>query len=168
MGKGYKIVVFLWLFWLCGVVFADSGVAVGLQKAWNAGQDGYLMTAGYMLRSEKRDFEYYEGGIVVLPGNRTAVTVNDPGIYSKQHRNSAYGFYGGYFYYLAPIFRPGILIGTTVTDNVTYGSADGDRYYLYSYSDFRMDYYVAFSVQMGMFSVIVSNYGVGGGLNYMF
>jgi hypothetical protein len=49
-----------------------------------------------------------------------------------------------------------------------YGSPDGKDYYLHSYSDFRLDYYAAFCIQSGVFSFVISNYGIGGGLNYMF
>ena len=67
-----------------------------------------------------------------------------------------------------PIFRPGIMLGTTLRDNAIYHSADNDAYYLHSYSEFRFDYYAAFSIQAGIFSFVISNYGIGGGLNYMF
>jgi hypothetical protein len=155
-------------FCLYGVACAGSGVAAGVQKAWGTKDDAYIVTAGYMLRLEKRDFEYYEGGVLVLPGIRSKTMINEAGLYSRQYQNAAYGFYGGYFYYLMPIFRPGILVGTAVSDKVIYNSKDDTEYYLHSYGDFKIDYYIAFSIQAGAFSFTVSNYGIGGGLNYMF
>jgi hypothetical protein len=163
----WRYCVLFVIFGLAGVVSAESGVSVGVQRAWSTVDDRYVITCGYMLKTKNRDFEYYEGGVVALPAGRSGVTVNDFGMYSRRYQNSAYGFYGGYFLYLMPVLRPGILFGTTVRDDVTYASRDGHDYYRYSYSNFRLDYYVALSVQIGFFSVTASNYGIGCGINYM-
>ena len=144
-----------------------GGISLSIQKAWNTESDAYVYSAGYMRRST-RPFQYYEGGVVILPASRSGTLINEPGKYSKHYQNSAFGLYGGYHVYLMPIFRPGIMLGTTLRDNAIYHSADNDTYYLHSYSEFRFDYYAAFSIQAGIFSFVISNYGIGGGLNYMF
>jgi len=164
---------FLWRLSLFVVAFAYSsyaGISLGVQKAWNTKDNDVVLTGGYMLQSSRRSWEYYEGGVVVLPGSRSGVLNRDVGKYSRQYRNSAYGVYGGYYVYLMSIFRPGILVGTTIRDNVVYSSNDAALRgaWIETYSDFNVDYYVAFSVQVGIFSFILSNYGIGGGLNYMF
>jgi len=144
-----------------------NGISVGVQKAWNTESDSYLYSAGYM-RYSSRQFQYYEAGMVILPASRSRALLNELGKYSKHYQNSAWGVYGGYYFYLMPIFRPGVMLGTTLRDNAIYNSQDGKDFYLHSYSDFRLDYYAAFSVQVMIFSFTISNYGIGGGLNYMF
>jgi len=139
--RKYLVFVFF-VICLHGVACA-AGIAVGGQKAWSTEEDAYLATAGYMLRPDKRKFEYYESGVLVFVAPHAGAGIE-----------TAYGFYGGYFYYLMPILRPGVSAGTL--------------YYLHSYGDFRVDYYIALSIQAGAFSFTVSNYGIGGGLNYMF
>jgi len=166
----YKIPNILFVLVFIGSSHAHAGIALGVQKAWNTKESNVVITGGYMLQSSRRDWEYYEGGVVVLPGSRSGLLNSDVGKYSRQYQNSAYGVYGGYYVYLMSILRPGILVGTTIRDNVVYASDDAALRgaWIEAYSDFRFDYYVAFSVQVGLFSFILSNYGIGGGLNYMF
>jgi hypothetical protein len=143
------------------------GITANVQKAWNTQDVSLVYSAGYLIKSPK-DFLYFEGGMVGLPASRSKTTLNEPGKYSKEYQNSAYGIYGGTYFYLMPVFRPGILVGTAIRDNIVLNSHDDNDYYLRSYSEFKLDYYIGFSVQAGIFSFVISNYGIGGGLCYMF
>lgn len=161
--KKFKIILYIFIFhYLC-----SGGVSLSMQKVWNCKKTSFLYSAGFMKQS-KNQFQYYEGGILVLPSIRSKVAINDTFHFSKEYIHSAYGVYGGYYFNLMSLFRPGILIGTTMRSDVVYKSYDNFSYFLNEYKDFRLDYYAAFSIQSGMFSFIISNYGIGGGLCYRF
>jgi len=145
----------------------EAGISACVQRAWSTRSNALIYSAGIM-RPSGKSFQYYEGGILALPASRSSAAMNDTARYAREYLHSAYGLYGGYFVNLAPVFRPGMIFGTMIRDDAIYKSHDDRGFFLNSYSDFRLDYYAAFSIQAGMFSFIISNYGIGGGLNYLF
>lgn len=166
-----RFLLLMGVFWVFAGCFtpcyARHGLSGNIQSAWNTENVSFVYTGGYMLMLSQ-EYQYYEGGIILLPASRSKTTINELGKYSREYLNSAYGIYGGYYFYFMPLFRSGVLVGTVIRDNIKLSSNDDRDYYLNSYSDFKMDYYLAFSIQVGMFSFLISNYGIGGGLCYMF
>lgn len=81
---------------------------------------------------------------------------------------SLYGVYTGYYLYVYPIFRPGLLLGTALKKDEIYKSIDGINYKLEKYDTYKIDYYAGLTIQSGILTFLLSNFGIGGGINIQF
>lgn len=147
---------------------SQINLASTVQKAWNTHSPEPIFSIS-ILKHSKVDWQYYEfGGVFMIPFHSGPNSVMDSVKYQKEYDRSFYGLYGGYFVTVAPILRPGVLLGTLLTSKETYSSRNGTSYSHTSNSSLQMDYYAAFEIQSGIFTFIVSNKGIGGGLNVQF
>jgi hypothetical protein len=162
------IVQSLLLILLCSSVSLFANITATVQKPWNSATSNFVYTVGF-LKHSTIDWQYYEIGVVLMPNieSEGSSLIEGPK-FQKKYDHSFYGAYGGYYITLFPIFRPGFLFGTIMKKNEIYSSIDGINYHITSYSDFNLDYYAAFSIQSGIFSFVLSNKGIGGGINVQF
>ena len=77
--------------------------------------------------------QYFETGAMVQPAKKMA----------------RIGTYGGYYYAIWPIFRPGILAGVAFEKQ----------------SSWKAELYYGMCIQAGIFTIKVTGIGIGGGLN---
>lgn len=158
-------------FWAVLVAFKFSGATllnVEVQRSWDSKNHDLIYSVGMCRMSQSKAY-YYEGGLIGLPAfsSPTFVKTESPN-FEKTYTNTLFGFYAGYHLFLFPIFRPGLYVGTTLKKEDIYQSKTGEDFALSSRSSFRIDPYFAMSLHAGMLSLILSNYGIGGGINVAF
>jgi hypothetical protein len=145
-----------------------ANITFTVQMPWYSNSTSLIYSAGF-LRHSKWQGQYYEIGLSIMPhfSSEPLNTIDDTK-YRKEYAKSIYGAYGGYYLALYPILRPGLIFGSVLRKNEIYSSTDDVTYKLSDYSKTFIDYYAAFEIQSGIFSFIVSNFGIGGGLNVQF
>ncbi len=110
---------------------------------------------------------YLEGGFVGLPSFSNPTTHVVPNFTDeKKYTESLYGFYAGYHLYLFPIFRPGVLLGSSLKNENIYRKSATSEMILAEHKEAEISPYFGLSIQAGIFSFVYSNYGIGGGFNF--
>ena len=99
---------------LCSTLYANLPVNFGLQQPHANKESPFIYSLG-VFKNLKKSFYYYEGGILIQPNftNNTQRIVNDEK-FEKKYDHSSFGFYGGYHLLLNLLFRPGVIIGSTL------------------------------------------------------
>jgi len=141
---------------------------LNIQSCRDCFNDNYSYNIGIMKMS-KGGFYYWETGLLGMFG-KTSSTPSKSQSYSfeKEYTNSAYGPYGGIHLSLYPILRPGIVFGSLLADKRIYVSTDNQNYSFSRISDYSLIPYFGFSLHMGILSFVLSNIGIGFGLNFNF
>lgn len=155
-------------FWIIFLAFKLSGatfINLELQRSWDTKDHDLIYSGGVCRMSQSKSY-YYEGGLIGLPSfsSPTFVKTEIPR-FEKTYTSSLFGFYAGYHLFLFPIFRPGLYVGTTLKKEDIFQSETSKGFALSSRTQFRIDPYFALSLHAGMLSLILSNYGIGGGIN---
>lgn len=159
------------IFWVVFLAVKLSGATLlnlEVQRSWDTQDHAFIYSAGVCRMSQTKSY-YYEGGLIGLPSfsSPTFVKPESPR-FEKAYTNTLFGFYAGYHLFLFPIFRPGLYVGTTLKKEDIYQSETGKDFALSLRTQFRIDPYFALSLHAGMLSLILSNYGIGGGINVAF
>jgi hypothetical protein len=164
----FKNTLLLFIIIIPGIANA-FGINATIQKPWKSSEKTPVISTGILINSKRVWWQYYEVGFVMLPGVRKNKEIQmQQSIYQESYLHSLYGLYTGYYIIISPLLRPGVLLGSAMKREEIYQSQD-DEEFLYSYySDYSFDYYLGFSIQVGMFSFVLSNYSIGGGINLSF
>lgn len=156
---------FLFIIIAFGIAFSSKAAAIDLtlQAPWRTKSFYPLLSVGVLFKSEKLPITYYKFGITAIP--RFSYKTNSQNTQVSSHENlfSLYGLYGGYYLSLIPIFRPGIILGTVLSQNAHYSGGSSTPYEIHS---LKLDYYAGLSVHVFCLTFIVTNCGIGGGLNF--
>lgn len=139
---------------------ADLNLTV--QAPWQTQSFYPLVSLGLLMRSERNQFTYFEVGLSSLPRFTYSTTKKNVSFTSDERLYSLYGIYGGYYFLLMPIFRPGIIAGTVLNQKAFYsGSSDKP----FEIKPPTLNYYAGISVHVFLLTFIVTNQGIGGGIN---
>ena len=144
---------------LTGVsIFPNFDMTV--QKRWD---EKILFSAAYMKKLSKRR-HYALIGLNIFPAkNSHYKNYQTSNIYYFRF-DSYYGLYTGYYLSLHGLLRPGIHIGAGFRRDKKYCIINGNEIEN-GYSKFKLSPYYGVGIQTGMFSFIISNQGIGGGVN---
>ena len=148
---------------------AHAGFAnLMVQSSFGTRESEWVYSVGGFRQSKSPHF-YYEGGFVFQPAfGSSAALVLDGVKEEREYTHSFYGLYGGTHYNLWPILRPGVLFGTTLRKSVIFQSQDGTNFYFRRETDFAISPYFGLSAHVGICSLVLTNHGLGGGLNFPF
>jgi len=131
-----------------------------LQKAWDTQGFHPIYSAGALFKSDKLNYTYYEFGISCLPRNYK--TSDNSQVPDNSHMYSFYGIYGGYYIAIIPAFRPGVLLGTVLTQNAEYYTNSKRPS---SINKLSINYYAGLSIHVFFLTFTITNNGIGGGVN---
>ena len=81
--------------------------------------------------------------------------------------HSFFGLYAGTHVALSPAFRPGILAWFSFKREEIFAVYDGQRHRI-SYSPYGVNPYIGIAIHVFVLSFIVTNEGIGGGINFSF
>ncbi len=135
-----------------------ASIDLTIQNKWD---EKFLISAAYMKRLSKSK-QYLLLGINTFP-SKTKRFIKSETVRTLYKFDSYYGLFTGYYYGFHPLFRPGIHIGSGFKREKEY-----TRHGLNGYTDFRLCPYYGIGLQSGIISLIISNEGIGGGINIVF
>ncbi len=144
-------------------IYSKYLINITMQKCW---ENKFIISCGYNKYLNNRN--YLEFGFNILPAKTHKLIEKQEFLYEKQELNSLYGVYSGYYIVLAPIIRPGIVIGTNFIRKLVYRGLTINNLNKSSYTNYKISPYFGFTTQLGIFTFIVTNIGVGGGINFNF
>jgi hypothetical protein len=156
---------------LCLVSSAYTGVFLNsfVQKGFNTHGKTLSYSIGYCFKTNKTPFSYYEAGITILPSiNDRLLVKTEKSIFSKSYTKSFYGTYGAGYFFLLPIFRPGIIFGGGVVQKELWRGSSKNDLQPSEISDSEFMPYYGLSAHIGMLSVVYTNLGFGIGVNIQF
>jgi len=147
------------------VTLVTAQVDLTVQYKWD---DKVLMTASYIKRiGESR--HYIQAGLNFMPSKTENQLILESKNEHKFTFDSYYGLYTGYYCALIPIFRPGLHIGVGYKREARFSKTESETEFVENgYSDWKITPYIGGGLQFGIFSFIVSNEGIGGGINVFF
>ena len=136
-----------------------------IQRSWNAKDHDLVYSLGACRMSQNGSY-YLEGGFVLMP-SFSSQTVHPVQNFTEEikYTKSAYGFYAGYHLNLFPIFRPGIVVGSSLKNENIYRKSVSTDLTLADEKEAVISPYFGLSIHSGIFSFVYSNYGIGGGIN---
>lgn len=153
-----KITVFLLL--IVVIVFAKFDVTI--QNKWD---NKVLFSASY-IKCIKDSRHYIEAGFNFTP-SKTMSTTNITGTYETTYEfDSYYGMSTGYYFGLLQWLRPGVHFGVGYERFKKYSNINGVKK-MNGYKDWKASPYLAIGLQIGIATFIVSNEGIGGGINFV-
>jgi hypothetical protein len=110
--------------------------------------------------------QYLQFGVNIFPAKQREFSRHTGDSYSYKY-DSYYGVYTGYYYAFSALLRIGVHIGAGSKRFREY--VNQSSYIRFNgYSDYKTVPYYGLGIQSGMFSFIVSNEGIGGGVNVSF
>jgi hypothetical protein len=140
-----------------------------IQKSFNTHGKAFNYSFGYCFKPDRSPYSYYEIGLIGMPSfdNRLLIN-NEQTIFKKTYTKSFYGTYGAGYFFLFPIFRPGIILGGGIAQKEIWkGSSRTDLKPSEIIDNAFVPYY-GLSAHIGMLSVVFSNLGYGLGINIQF
>lgn len=155
----YKLLLIFILSFLSISKCADMNITV--QSAWNTNSYRMIYSVGALFKSNKLPYTYYEFGITSLP-QLYKTTSQKPLLPTNEILFTLYGIYAGYYIALLPIFRPGVVIGSVLEQNALYS---GNSSRPYKINKLGINYYAGISIHALLFTFLITNKGIGGGLN---
>jgi hypothetical protein len=111
----------------------NSMINITGQKVYDSKYEKMPLFSLSVMRHGATERQYAEAGALVRPTRKEAM----------------FGTYGGYYYNVCPIFRPGIVAGMVFQKE----------------SSWRTQLYYGVSIQAGIFTFVATSLGIGGGLN---
>ncbi len=147
-------------------LLASVGFEAGVQKPFNATGDWPAINLSIITTAPKPPL-YFTSGVVVRPGQELGIEANTPHTSEIRKTHSFFGLYAGTHVALSPAFRPGILAGFSFKREEVFAVYDGQRKRI-SYSPYGINPYIGLVVHAFVLSFIVTNEGIGGGINFSF
>lgn len=140
-------------------------VNINIQNPHSGKSSPLLYSAGIFSNPKKTN--YYEAGIIAQPNfSDYTYTAIDERFYSREYDHSLFGLYGGYHLIIFPIFRPGIVGGMVMKKDRLYYSETQESFTHSEDSEYNFSSYLGLSIHMGIFTFLITNVGIGGGLNF--
>lgn len=154
---------------LACVGLAQASLLNGMaQRTWDASGHPVAYSLGLGVRS-KYPWLYYEGGLLFKPGREAVRSEHVLDFQFEERRpRTILGTYAGFHVPIFPIFRPGIYLGTLLVRDEIRRGTDGASFTRSGYAPFEFRPYFGLSVQAGILSFVISNIGMGGGINVAF
>lgn len=145
--------------------YSSVGFDLTVQKPFDAVGNWPILTMSFVKTSVKPPL-YFSSGITMRPGTSVErqSTLENPGYREKTY--CFYGAFAGTHVALSPAFRPGLLAGFSFKREAKISPVDSNRGV--EYSSFFLNPYVGFTVHFMVLSFVVTNEGVGGGVNLSF
>lgn len=148
---------------LCSKVMA-LGVDINVQKTFNA-LGSWPAVSLQLTKNSRWQPVYFSSGVVFRPGSATGTTYNIISVQESRKTHSFYGIYAGTFVGLAPIFRPGVLVGMSWKREEVRGVDAIGKGFVKSYSSYQINPYFGMEVHCLIMSFIITNEGFGVGVN---
>lgn len=147
-------------------LFASIGFEAGIQKPFNAAGNWPAINVSLISTAPKPPF-YFTSGVVLRPGQKLQTEENIDHTSEIRKTHSFFGLYAGTHIALSPAFRPGIKCGFSFKREEIFAVYDGIEQRI-RYSPYEINPYIGLSIHLFVFSFILTNEGVGGGLNFSF
>jgi hypothetical protein len=141
------------------------GLDINIQKTFSAiGQ--WPAISLQLTKNSKWQPVYFSSGVVFRPGPSTAgTTYNIVSVQEIRKTHSFYGIYAGTFVGLAPIVRPGVIVGMSWKREEVRGVDATGKEFVKSYSAYQINPYFGMEIHCLIMSFIVTNEGFGAGVN---
>lgn len=140
------------------------GIDISVQKTFDA-LGPWPAVSLQLTKNSKWQPVYFSTGVVFRPGPAYETTYNKPSVQENRITHSFYGIYGGTFVGLAPIFRPGVLVGISWKREAVRGVDGAGKEFVKSYSAYQINPYFGMEVHILIMSFVVTNEGYGAGIN---
>jgi|GEM_PF-6036237 hypothetical protein len=150
----------------CTALSASYGLDVDFQKAYNATGSWPVISAALIKTMDKPPF-YFSTGVVIRPGDPLGPTTIIDHTEEIRKTNSFFGIFAGSYVALTPAFRPGVVAGFTFKREEVFAIINGEQI-LNSYTPYNINPYIGFSLHFFILSFLVTNEGIGGGVNISF
>lgn len=141
-------------------LFANINLTV--QNKWD---EKVLISANY-IKNVKESKHYIEVGFNFIPSKTENYSIIEGISHNKYEFDSYYGMATGYYYGVSRRIRPGLHFGVGYERFKKYSSINGE-YQENGYKDWKVTPYFGFGLQIGIASFIITNEGIGGGLNFV-
>jgi hypothetical protein len=149
---------------LCSQAMA-LGVDINVQKTFNT-LGSWPAVSLQLTKNSRWQPVYFSSGVVFRPGSSTAGrTYNIASVQEIRKTHSFYGIYAGTFVGLAPIFRPGVIVGMSWKREEVRGVDATGKEFVKSYSAYQINPYFGMEIHCLIMSFIVTNEGFGAGVN---
>ena len=136
---------------------------VTFQRNW----ESHMIVSLSYIRSKPNDIRYSEYGIDIMPYREREFLTLSNVLNRKERIYSLYGCHYGYYIFIGPLLRPGVHIGTALQKKqYSVQIIENGPWHNGGYSDFKIVPYFAFSVHCGFVSFVISNIGIGAGINF--
>jgi hypothetical protein len=140
------------------------GLDINIQKPFSA-IGSWPAISLQLTKNSKWQPVYFSSGVVFRPGPAAGTIFNSSSVQENRKMHSFYGIYAGTFAGLAPIFRPGFIIGMSWKREEVRGVDATGKEFVKSYSAFQINPYFGMEVHCLIMSFIVTNEGFGAGVN---
>ena len=147
-------------------VLASFGFDVDIQRPFDATGKWPAISAAIIKTMDKPPF-YFSTGLILRPGDPLGpITIID---HTEEIRktHSFFGLFAGSYVGLTPALRPGVVAGFTFKREEIYAVVNGLDV-RNSYTPYNINPYIGLSVHFFILSILLTNEGIGGGINLSF
>lgn len=154
------------LFLVLPCVAGKIGIDVTVQKPFSASGSWPVVNVSFLKNASNPPL-YFSSGITLRPGISTGFESNEE--FSEQLRktHSFYGIFAGTHVGFSPAVRPGIVAGVSFKREEIFG-VSGNQQIRTGYTPFKICPLFGISLQFFILSFLITNEGIGGGVNYSF
>lgn len=163
-----KFIIICLLFVFSGAYARGQRTLVNLTvQVPHSKENSPLIYSASVFSLVKKNGTYMETGIIAQPNlNDDPKAIIDEVNYEKKYDHSLFGLYGGYHIMIFPIFRPGVIGGLVMQKERVFSGSEVNNLVLTSETDYEFSTYLGLSIQLGIFTLQITNLGAGGGLNF--